>query len=80
MARRFNGIGIHEDPASEYDAVVVGAGIGGLISANLLAQAGLKTLLVEQHYVVGGYCSAFPRKGFHFDAASHFYPLLGNRT
>jgi phytoene dehydrogenase-like protein len=35
-------------------------------------------LLVEQHYMVGGYCSTFRRKAFTFDAATHFYPLLGN--
>ena len=35
-------------------------------------------LLVEQHYMVGGYCSTFRRKGYTFDAATHFYPLLGN--
>jgi phytoene dehydrogenase-like protein len=58
--------------------VVVGAGIGGLICANLLARVGLRVLLVEQHYMVGGYCSVFRRKGFTFDAATHFYPLLGN--
>ncbi len=63
---------------ASYDAVVIGAGIGGLVCANLLAKQGLKTLLVEQHYLVGGYCSTFRRKGFTFDAASHFYPLLGN--
>jgi phytoene dehydrogenase-like protein len=28
--------------------------------------------------MVGGYCSTFRRKGFTFDAATHFYPLLGN--
>lgn len=78
MAGKFKGIGIRDDPAAQYDAVIIGAGIGGLMTANLLAQAGLKTLMVEQHYVVGGYCSAFNRKRFHFDAASHFYPLLGN--
>jgi phytoene dehydrogenase-like protein len=35
-------------------------------------------LLVEQHYMVGGYCSTFRRGPFIFDAATHFYPLLGN--
>ena len=35
-------------------------------------------LLVEQHYMVGGYCSTFRRGGYTFDAATHFYPLLGN--
>jgi phytoene dehydrogenase-like protein len=64
------------DPA--YDAVVIGAGIGGLICANLLAKGGLSVLLVEQHYMVGGYCSTFRRAGYTFDAATHFYPLLGN--
>ena len=78
MARPFRGIGIHEDPAPEYDATVIGAGVGGLVCANLLAAAGLKVLLAEQHYVVGGYCSSFTRSGFKFDAASFFYPLLGN--
>ena len=47
---------------------------------NLLARAGLGVLLIEQHTVVGGYCSTFTRRGYTFDAASHFYPLLGNRS
>jgi phytoene dehydrogenase-like protein len=59
---------------------VIGAGVGGLICANLLAREGLRVLLVEQHYMVGGYCSTFRRAGYTFDAATHFYPLLGNPT
>jgi prolycopene isomerase len=58
--------------------VIIGSGIGGLTCANLLAREGLRVLLVEQHYVVGGYCSTFRRHGYTFDAATHFYPLLGN--
>lgn len=78
MSEHFRGLNIREDPESHYDAIVIGAGIGGLICSNLLAAAGMKTLMVEQHYVAGGYCSSFSRKNFKFDAASHFYPLLGN--
>ena len=63
-----------------YDAIVIGSGIGGLFCANLLADAGMKVLVIEQHYVLGGYCSSFRRKGFLFDSATHFYPLLGNPT
>jgi len=70
--------GLPGAPRSAYDAVVIGAGIGGLVCGNLLARAGLRVLLVEQHYMVGGYCSTFRRRGFTFDAATHFYPLLGN--
>ena len=77
MKRLFRGLR-GQSPAASYDAVIIGAGIGGLICANLLARDGLRVLLVEQHYMVGGYCSTFRRKGFTFDAATHFYPLLGN--
>lgn len=67
-------------PQESYDVIIIGAGIGGLICANLLQRDGLKVLMVEQHYMMGGYCSTFRRKGYTFDAATHFYPLLGNTT
>lgn len=76
MKRPFRGL--RHPPDARYDTVVIGSGIGGLILANLLARGGLKVLLVEQHYMVGGYCSTFRRGGYTFDAATHFYPLLGN--
>jgi phytoene dehydrogenase-like protein len=76
VARLFRGL--RREPDGNYDAVVIGAGVGGLVCANLLQRAGLSVLLLEQHYMVGGYCSTFRRKGFTFDAATHFYPLLGN--
>ncbi len=78
MKRLFQGLR-RQPPKRRYDAVVVGAGVGGLVVANLLAREGLAVLLVERHYMVGGYCSTFRRAGYTFDAATHFYPLLGNR-
>ena len=78
MKRLFRGLQDTERLNRSYDAVIIGAGVGGLTCANLLAEQGLKVLLVEQHYMVGGYCSTFKRKGYTFDAATHFYPLLGN--
>jgi phytoene dehydrogenase-like protein len=76
MSRRFKAL--RGQPCRSYDCAVIGGGIGGLICANLLARSGLRVLLVEQHYMLGGYCSTFKRKGYIFDAATHFYPLLGN--
>jgi phytoene desaturase len=76
MAKPFATVG--RNPGDSYDAVVIGAGVGGLVCATLLARVGLHVLLIEQHYVVGGYCSTFRRGGYTFDAATHFYPLLGN--
>jgi phytoene dehydrogenase-like protein len=77
LRRRFRGL--RSAPRERYDAVVIGAGIGGLVAANLLARGGLSVLVVEQHYMVGGYCSIFRRDGFTFDASTHFYPMVGNR-
>ncbi len=70
MGRPFQAL--KDGPRRSYDAIVIGAGIGGLICANLLARGGLEVLLIEQHYMVGGYCSMFRRKGYTFDAATHF--------
>ena len=52
----------------EYDVVVIGAGIGGLTCAAYLAKKGKKVKVFEQHFVPGGCCTSFSRKGFKFDA------------
>lgn len=54
-----------------YDAIVIGAGLGGLTTAALLSNAGLKVLVLEQHTIVGGASSTFRRRKFIFDAAVH---------
>ena len=53
---------------NKYDVIIIGAGIGGLVCGCYLVKAGLKVLIVEKHYQVGGYCTSFKRKGFTFDA------------
>jgi len=55
-----------------YDVIVIGAGIGGLAAAALLAKKGLKTLLLEKEDQVGGYVVSFKRNGFTFDATGAF--------
>ena len=61
-----------QDPESSYDVVVIGAGIGGLACASLLAKAGIRVLVVEQSSRAGGYVGSFKKKGFTFDCAAHF--------
>jgi prolycopene isomerase len=56
-----------------YDAVIIGAGMSGLVCGCYLAKAGMKVLIAEQHHKPGGYCSSFKRKGFTFDAAAHSF-------
>jgi prolycopene isomerase len=58
--------------AEGYDAIVIGAGMGGLTAAALLAKKGLKTLLLEKEDQVGGYVVSFKRHGFTFDATGAF--------
>jgi prolycopene isomerase len=64
--------------APDYDAVVVGAGIGGLTCAAYLAKFGVRVLVVERHSLPGGLCSFFKRKGFRFDSGAHYFGGLGD--
>ena len=57
--------------AEKYDAIVVGAGIGGLATALMLSHQGRKTLLLEKQKFVGGRLSSFDRRGFHVDLGVH---------
>lgn len=52
----------------EYDVIIIGAGIGGLVCGCYLAKAGLKVLIVEKNDKPGGYCTSFERGEFRFDA------------
>lgn len=54
-----------------YDAVVIGAGNGGLVAAIRLLQGGAKTLLVEKHNIPGGFATSFRRGRFEFEASLH---------
>ena len=62
-----------------FDVVVVGAGLGGLVAAGLLARAGRKVLVAEQHYLAGGNTTCFRRKGYHFDVGLHYIGECGER-
>jgi phytoene dehydrogenase-like protein len=60
-----------------YDAVIIGGGHNGLVSAAYLARAGMKTLVLEQRHVLGGAAvteEIFP--GFRFSVFSYVVSLL----
>lgn len=57
--------------AKKYDAVVIGAGLGGISAATFLAKNGKSVLLLERHNIPGGYASSFCRGRFEFDISLH---------
>lgn len=64
-----------------YDAVIVGAGHNGLVSASYLARAGLRTLVVERRPVIGGACvteELFP--GYKVSTAAYLCSLLQEKV
>jgi phytoene dehydrogenase-like protein len=57
---------------NEYDAIIIGSGLGGLSCAAAFARQGFKPLVIEQHDKPGGYATAFNRPGgFRFDVSLH---------
>lgn len=54
---------------NDFDVIVIGSGIGGLISAGILSSKGLSTLMVERNPTPGGYLASFRRKDFVFDSS-----------
>ena len=56
----------------DFDAVVIGSGLGGLSCAAAFARQGYKAIVLEQHSQAGGYATTFNRPGgFSFDASLH---------
>ncbi len=74
----------------DYDVVVIGAGLGGLSAAALLAKSGFKVLICEHTDRGGGCCSSFEHEGFTFDIGASIVEMawtiddlfsrLGKRT
>lgn len=75
-----------DGPPVDCDVAVVGAGIGGLSAAALLADAGLRVAVFDHHVLPGGYCHHYPRKARHegkpvlyrFDAGPHDFSGVWN--
>lgn len=70
--------------------IIIGAGIGGLATANLLAKAGHEVHVYEKNSVAGGRAGLLRQDGFTFDTGpswylmadvfEHYYNLLGETT
>ena len=61
------------------DAIVIGSGMGGLSCAALMARAGRRVLVLEQHYIAGGATHAFKDGGYEFDTGVHYVGNIDKR-
>jgi all-trans-retinol 13,14-reductase len=66
--------------APEYDAIVIGSGMGGLTTAALLSELGWKVCVLEQHYTAGGYTHSYERNGYEWDVGVHYIGDVGAQT
>ncbi len=57
--------------AKFYDAIIIGSGMGGMSAGAALAKYGRRVLVLEQHYVAGGFTHTFSRKGYTWDVGVH---------
>ena len=53
-----------------FDAIIIGSGIGGLVTASQLASKGAKVLVLEKYIIPGGSGGSFKRKGYTFDVGA----------
>jgi len=67
--------------AEQWDAIVIGSGIGGLTAAVLLGVHGSKRVLVlERHYEAGGFTHTFRRPGYRWDVGLHYIGQMQDRS
>ena len=55
-----------------YDVIIIGSGVGGLITANILAKEGYKVCVLEKNKQVGGALQVYVRKRVIFDTGVHY--------
>ena len=76
IGKRYRASRLSED----YDAIVIGSGIGGLTCAMSLSEMGKKVLVLEQHYTAGGFTHAYSREGYEWDVGVHYIGDVGYPT
>ena len=54
-----------------YNSIIIGSGLGGLIAGATLALWGKKVIVLEQHYIAGGCATAFKRKDYLMEVGLH---------
>jgi len=62
-----------------FDAIIIGSGIGGLVTASQLAAKGAEVLVLEKYIIPGGSGGSFKRKGYTFDVGASMIFGFGDK-
>lgn len=62
----------------KYDVVIIGAGLGGMLCANMLSREGLNVCLLEKNKRVGGCIQSFARDGVIFNTGLNYTESLSD--
>ena len=63
----------------QYDAIIIGSGIGGLVTATQLAAKSARVLVLESYIIPGGSSGYFERAGYRFDVGASMIFGFGDR-
>jgi phytoene dehydrogenase-like protein len=58
--------------------VIIGAGIAGLSAGIYARRNGYDATIYEMHFLPGGMCTAWKRKGYTFEGCMHYVGLVGS--
>lgn len=58
--------------SKKYDIVIIGSGLGGLITGNILSNKGYKVAIIEKNSYPGGCLQSFNFDGVLFDTGIHY--------
>lgn len=62
---------------NEWDVIIIGSGMGGMVTGAALSKVGHKVLMLEQYDKLGGQTHSFSREGFSWDAGLHYLGGFG---
>ena len=68
-----------QNSSANWDAIVIGAGMGGLVAATQLAAKGALVLVLERYLIPGGSAGYFERNGYRFDVGASMIFGFGTR-